>query len=76
MQVKFFDTDNFDHGGLATLNLDYLPLVGDLIELNESYFRVVKRLLQIDNGDMCAWIDVAKVDDLYGEVSFYNAITV
>lgn len=76
MQVKFFDVENFNHGGLATLKLDYLPSVGDLIELYESYYRVEKRLLQIDNGDMCAWIDLLKIDDLYGEVSFHNAIAV
>ena len=76
MQVKFFEIGKFNHGGLATLNLEYLPLVGDLVELNDRYYRVEKRLFQVDSGDMCAWIDVIKIDDLYGEVSFYNAITI
>lgn len=48
MRIRLFDNNLADHGGIADLESDVVPQVGDFLSLNGTGYRVVERLFQID----------------------------
>lgn len=70
MKIRFFDAENFNHGGLGDFTFEVVPVPGDIVELDGSYFKTIQRVIK----EQVVLIDVQRIEISDNYVSFSRAL--